>query len=86
MIFDFADAALTPPGASEVPAEPVDTYALYVPREGFSLRDRRGRRWQMVHKLWERDKLESELRSLGWATEGLGPALFADTVWARAVR
>ncbi len=86
VIFDFPDAALSPPGAREVPTEPSDTYAIYVPRNGVSLRDHQGRRWRVIHKAWRRDELEAQLRTLGWMTEWLGPGLFADIVWARASR
>jgi SAM-dependent methyltransferase len=86
VIFDFPDAALAPPGVRDMPPEPSDTYAIYVPRDGFSVRDHLGRRWRVIHNRWHRDVLDAELGDLGWQTEWLGPGLFADVVWARAAR
>ena len=86
VIFDFPDARVDPPGLAEVHREPTDDYSLYVPVDGVSIRDHHGRRWRVVHNLWDPEELSSCLRSLGWRMDLLGPGLFGNVVWASARR
>ena len=86
VIFDFPDARITPPGLAEIQSEPTDDYSIYAPVDGVSLRDHHGRRWRVVHNLWDPADLSSRLGSLGWTMEILGPGLVGDMVWASARR
>jgi demethylmenaquinone methyltransferase/2-methoxy-6-polyprenyl-1,4-benzoquinol methylase len=86
VIFDFPDARVDPPGLAEVRDEPTDDYSLYVPVDGVSVRDHHGRRWRVVHNLWDPAELSSSLGSLGWTMDPLGPGLFDNVVWASARR
>ena len=86
VIFDVPDANVTPPGRSEIPPEPSDEYGFYAPADGISIRDHFGRRWRVVHNLWDLEELSSRLGELGWAVEHLGVGLFSNVVWAEAER
>jgi SAM-dependent methyltransferase len=86
VLFDFPDVTLPLAGHTEVPPDPVATYRFYAPEDGTSLRDLDGRRWRVVHHLWDRDELAARLRELGWEMSIVGPGQFADVVWASARR
>ena len=86
VIFDFPDVNVSPPGHVDVPAEPSEEYGFYAPADGVSVRDRFGRRWRVVHNLWDPDELPSRLCELGWTIKILGPGLFGNIVWAQATR
>jgi hypothetical protein len=86
VIIDFPDAGVPAPGLVDVPDEPAEEYGFYAPVDGNSVRDRDGRRWRVVHNLWERDDLSSRLSGLGWTMTVLGPGPFADIRWAEATR
>jgi SAM-dependent methyltransferase len=86
VIFDFPDANVTPPGMAEIPAEPSDAYGFYAPVDGISLRDHFGRRWRVIHNLWDPDELASRVGELGWTMKLLGTGLFGNLVWAEATR
>lgn len=86
VIFDFPDARLPSPGVTAVPEEPTQHYTLYAPVDGISIRDHNGRRWRVVHNLWDPADLGARLAGLGWQMTILGPGLFGNVVWATARR
>jgi SAM-dependent methyltransferase len=86
VIFDFPDVNLEPPGRTEVPAEPADGYGIYAPVDGISLRDNFGRRWRVVHNLWDPEDLCHRLDRLGWTVTILGAGLFGNVLLAEAHR
>lgn len=63
---------------------PSDSYTFYAPRDGISVRDRAGKRWRVVHNLWDTDELRSRLARLDWEMTVLGPGLFENILWASA--
>lgn len=86
MIFDFLDAGVPSPGRVDVPEVASEAYAFYAPVDGVSLRDLDGRRWRVVHHLWEPDVLAGRLRERGWEMTVLGPGLLSNMRWATAHR
>lgn len=86
VLFDFLQAAITPHGKTEIPEVPTETYSLYAPVDGVSTRDNLGRRWRVVHNLWDADELSTRLGGLGWKMTSLGTGLFDDVVLASARR
>ena len=86
VIFDFPDVEITPPGRVEIPDEPTKGYGFYAPVDGVSIRDHFGRRWRVVHNLWDTDELGRRLADLGWALTVRRPGLFNNIVWASAHR
>ncbi len=84
VIFDFPDARVPSPGRTEVPDEPTLAYSFYAPVDGISIRDHGGRRWRVVHNLWDPADLSVRLAELGWRMTALGPGLFANVQWATA--
>ena len=74
------------PGLIEVPDEPTEDYSFYAPVDGISIRDYEGRRWRIVHNLWDPAELSARLADLGWHMTTLDNGLFANTVWATARR
>jgi SAM-dependent methyltransferase len=86
VIFDFPDAGVPSSGLTDMPDEPTPGYSFYAPVDGISLRDHDGRRWRVVHNLWEPAELSARLAGAGWHMEPIGTGLFADVVWATARR
>jgi SAM-dependent methyltransferase len=86
VLFDFPDDQGPSPARTEVPAEPSEEYGFYAPSGGISLRDHFGRRWRVVHHLWDPDQLRVRLAELGWAMTVLGRGLFGNVHWAVAER
>ena len=86
VIFDFPDARVPSPGLITVPDEPTSEYNFYAPVDGISIRDHDGRRWRVVHNLWDPAELSARLTDLGWHMTALGTGLFANIVWATAYR
>ena len=86
VLFDYPNARVAPPGSSDIPAEPTQEYGFYAPADGISIRDHLGRRWRVVHNLWDPDNLTERLSRLGWATVDLGAGLFDNVRWAHAQR
>ena len=87
VLFDFPDRNRPPAGAHvDIPDEPAEDYRFYAPRDGISIRDHFGRRWQVVHHVWDPDELVQRLRGIGWTMQVLGPGLFSNIVWAEARR
>jgi SAM-dependent methyltransferase len=84
VIFDFPDARVASPGQADIASEPTEDYTLYVPVDGVGVRDHHGRRWRVVHNLWDPDELASALGALGWTMDVVGPGLFGNVVWATA--
>jgi SAM-dependent methyltransferase len=66
VIFEFASST----EAGEPPEQPGDPYAHYHdPSREVSVRDLGGRRWRVVHRVWDPDALAARLRALGWAMQ-----------------
>jgi SAM-dependent methyltransferase len=87
VIFDFPDVNNAPRGSTETPPpEPSDAYSFYAPIDGISIRDHGGRRWRVVHNLWDPDELSSRLDGLGWTMKVLENGLFANVLCAEAHR
>jgi hypothetical protein len=86
VIFDFPDARVPSPGLAEVPDEPTSGYSFYAPVDGISIRDYDGRRWPVVHNLWDPAELSARLADLGWHMTAIDTGLFANVVWATARR
>lgn len=64
VIFEFA-ASLD---ADIAPDQPSDEYAYYHdPAHELSVRDLNGRRWRVVHRVWDEQELVSRLSALGWS-------------------
>lgn len=86
VVFDFPSFShLASP--AEMPATPpADGYRAYRSVDGVSIRDHGGRRWRVVHVLWEPEVLARRLRALGWRLEPMGPGWFEDLHWAVATR
>jgi demethylmenaquinone methyltransferase/2-methoxy-6-polyprenyl-1,4-benzoquinol methylase len=84
--FDVQDAAATGPATTEVPEVPAEGYGLYAPVDGVGRRDHFGRRWRIVHQLWDLDEMRTRLGALGWQVDVLGVGLFANTRWCVARR
>ena len=61
-------------------------YEFYAPVDGISTRDHFGRRWRVVHNLWDPEDLSDRLDGLGWTMNLLGTGLFGNIVWAEAHR
>lgn len=86
VVFDFPDEHMPSGGLTETAEEPAEAYGFYAPVDGVSLRDHDGRRWRVVHNLWDPDDLSSRLRTLGWEMTILGPGLCDNMLWASAHR
>lgn len=86
VVFDFPDEHMPPGGLAEIPEDPTEAYAFYAPVDGVSLRDHYGRRWRVVHNLWDPRELSFRLRTLGWEMTILGPGLCDNMLWASAHR
>jgi SAM-dependent methyltransferase len=86
VIFDFPDASLPTTARAEMPAEPSTAYGFYAPVDGVGTRDHFGRRWRVVHHVWDRDDLARRLHDLGWTMNVLGPGLADNMLWADAHR
>lgn len=86
VLFDYPDVHATPRGVVDIPDMPSDSYTFYAPRDGVSVRDRAGKRWRVVHNLWDTDELRSRLARLDWEMTVLGPGLFDNILWASARR
>lgn len=86
VLFDYPDSRVAPPGRSEIPPEPTKDYGYYAPVDGISIRDHLGRRWRVVHNLWDPDDLAAQLARLGWTITDLGPGLFDNVRWSLAQR
>jgi SAM-dependent methyltransferase len=86
VIFDFPDVNMTASWETDVPEEPTEEYGFYAPVDGISIRDHFGRRWRVVHNLWDPHELEARLADLGWSMTVLGPGLADNVVWATAHR
>lgn len=83
VLFDVAHGPTPDPPPPEVP---VDGYrGHHDPARGVSTRDLDGRRWTVVHRVWDLDALSERLASLGWRTtvELDDPGGFH---WVRATR
>ena len=67
VVFEFGDRRTRPGDGLAVPPEPSHDYAMYHDAaRGLSIRDRLGRRWTVVHELWDPEDLLDRLRRLGW--------------------
>lgn len=86
VIFDFLDARLPSPGRVDIPEIPTDDYTFYAPVNGVSIRDLHGRRWRVVHNLWQPDDLARRLKESGWKLAILGPGLLSNMLWATTHR
>jgi SAM-dependent methyltransferase len=84
VVFDFPDASLPSTAGEEIPAEPSAAYGFYAPVDGVGTRDHLGRRWRVVHHVWDRDDLARRLQGLGWTMNVLGPGLADTLLWADA--
>jgi SAM-dependent methyltransferase len=86
VLFDYPDVNAGPRGVRDIPATPSEGYTFYEPRDGISIRDHAGRRWRVVHNLWDNDELRSRLAALGWKMTVMGTGLFPNILWASARR
>jgi len=86
VVFDFLDARVPSPGHVDIPAAATEDYTFYAPVDGVSVRDLGGRRWRVVHNLWQPDDLARRLHGHGWQLAVHGPGLLSNMVWATAYR
>jgi SAM-dependent methyltransferase len=67
VLFDFAVADGPAAVASAPPVAPTESYAAYHdPERAVSVRDLGGRRWRVIHELWDPRELTARLGRLGW--------------------
>ena len=86
VLFDFPTASHAT-ARDDMPEEPLQVgYRSYRSQDGVSVRDIDGRRWHVVHVLWQPDELTERLRALGWRAEVIGDGWFRDVSWAAATR
>jgi len=85
VLFDFPETAEWGLSADEAPSSPEEGYAAYRPDQDISVRDVDGRRWTVVHVLWDQGALSDELERCGWTmkVERRGAGFFT---WATARR
>ena len=68
VVFEFAAARSA--RTDDVPPVPAQGYGVYhQPARNESVRDLEGRRWTVVHQLWDPERLADALRPLGWRME-----------------
>lgn len=86
VLFDFPAVSHAPP-PEEMPTDPPPVgYRAYRSTSGISVRDLDGRRWRVVHVLWDPDELAAHLSDIGWRVEPFGPGWFLDVHWRIATR
>ena len=84
VLFDFPTTSPAP--LLDADAPPTDDYRSYQPVGGIAHRDHLGRRWRVVHVLWDEAALADRLEGLGWAMEPAGDGWFDGARWAIATR
>lgn len=84
VLFDFPTTSPAP--LLDPTSSPADDYRSYQPIDGIAHRDHLGRRWRVVHVLWDEAALTRRLTGLGWAVETAGDGWFAGARWAIATR
>lgn len=86
VLFDFPTVSHAM-AREEMPEEPLQLgYRAYRSEDGVSIRDLDGRRWHVVHVLWQPDELLERLRTIGWRAEVIGAGWFGDVFWVAANR
>jgi hypothetical protein len=87
VLFDFPSAAPTTVNYDiGLPEQPTNDYTIYRPENGVSFRDHEGRRWRVVHVLWDVGELSAHLGRLGWCVTPGPEGWFAGFQWLTAQR
>lgn len=86
VLFDYADVHAPAGGVADIADVPTHDYTFYAPHAGVSVRDHGGKRWRVVHNLWDTEALRFRLAALGWKMTVVGPGFFANIMWASARR
>ena len=85
VVFDFPTSSNGTP-MEELAPVPDEVYRGYRPVDGVAVRDHHGRRWRVVHVLWDEAELFARLARLGWDVTSGGPGWADGMRWAIATR